>query len=72
VVGSLQRYDLERVAVPTLVVSDADDLFGTYADAFYTSVHIPKAQFIGYPTGGHMMVGHQGDIRDAIVAFLKR
>jgi 2-hydroxy-6-oxonona-2,4-dienedioate hydrolase len=71
VIGSLPRYDLEHVAVPTLVISDVDDLYGTYAPALYTATHIPKAKFIGYPTGGHMMVGHQDDIKDAIVEFLK-
>ncbi len=71
VLGSLLRYDLEQIAVPALVISDADDLYGTYAPALYTAAHIPKAQFIGYKTGGHMMVGHQDDIKDAIVAFLK-
>ena len=72
VIGGMQRYDLERVAVPTLVLSSFDDLFGTYDDALYTAVHIPKARFIGYTTGGHMMVGDQDDAKDAIAAFLER
>ena len=71
VTSTLQRYDLERIAAPTLAISTADDLYGTYDGARYTAAHIPKARFIGYPTGGHMLVGHQDDVRDAIVAFLK-
>ena len=71
VTSTLQRYDLERITVPTLAISTADDLYGTYDGARYTAAHIPKARFIGYPTGGHMMVGHQDEIRDEIVAFLK-
>jgi pimeloyl-ACP methyl ester carboxylesterase len=70
VIGGLQRYDLEQVAVPTLVIGTADDLYGTYDAALYTAVHIAKAHFIGYSTGGHMMVGHQDDIRDSVVTFL--
>jgi len=71
VLGSLQRVDLERIAVPTLVISTADDRYGTYGAALYTSVHVAGAQFIGYTTGGHMLVGHQSDTAAAISAFLK-
>ena len=72
VIGSMRRYDLERISVPTLVMSSFDDLYGTYDAALYTATHIPGARFVGYTTGGHMLVGDQGDARDAIVAFLER
>lgn len=71
IIEGMQRYDLEKIAVPTLVISTADDRYGTYAAGLYTSVHIPKARFIGYTQGGHMMVGDQEDARDAIAAFLQ-
>lgn len=70
VIDSLPRYDLERVTVPTLVLSTYDDRFGTYDAALYTAVHIPKARFIGYTSGGHMMVGDQDDAKDVIAEFL--
>jgi 2-hydroxy-6-oxonona-2,4-dienedioate hydrolase len=47
VTSALPRYELERVAAPTLAISCADDRFGTYDAARYTSAHIPKAHFIG-------------------------
>jgi pimeloyl-ACP methyl ester carboxylesterase len=70
VIGSEPRYDLEQVTVPTLVLSTADDLYRSYPAALYTAVHIPKARFIGYTTGGHMMVGDEDDAIAAILAFL--
>jgi pimeloyl-ACP methyl ester carboxylesterase len=71
-VGStIQRYDLERITTPTLAISLADDLYGTYQSARYTADHIPGARFIGYPSGGHVWVGHQEDVTSAIMAFLK-
>lgn len=70
VVSSLPRYDLERITVPTLAISMADDLYGTYDGARYTAEHVPGARFIGYPSGGHLAVGHQQEISEAIVAFL--
>src|SRR5262249_45746348 len=43
VVSSLPRYELERIAAPTLIMSFADDLFGTYDGARYSAEHIPHA-----------------------------
>ncbi len=71
VTSALPRYELERIAVPTLVISVADDLFGTFDGARYTAEHIPGARFKGYPTGGHVWVGHHEEILAEIAAFLK-
>jgi 2-hydroxy-6-oxonona-2,4-dienedioate hydrolase len=71
VTASLPRYELERITMPTLVISLADDLFGTFDGARYTAAHVPRARFIGYPSGGHVWVGHQQDVMAEIAAFLK-
>jgi 2-hydroxy-6-oxonona-2,4-dienedioate hydrolase len=71
VTSSLQRYELERITIPTLVISMPDDLFGTFDGARYTAEHVPRARFIGYPSGGHLWVGHQKEVMSEIVAFLK-
>jgi 2-hydroxy-6-oxonona-2,4-dienedioate hydrolase len=72
VIPSLPRYDLERINVPTLALSCADDLFGTYDGARYTADHIPGARFVGYPSGGHLWVGRQQEVTREITQFLKR
>jgi pimeloyl-ACP methyl ester carboxylesterase len=71
VTGSLPRYDLERIAAPTLVISLQDDLFGTYDGARYSAEHIPRARFIGYQSGGHLWVGHQREVLAEIADFLR-
>jgi len=68
----LERYDLEGIHVPTLILSTVDDRYGTYDAARYTAEHIHGARFIGYATGGHLLVGHNNDVFAEIVAFLKR
>jgi pimeloyl-ACP methyl ester carboxylesterase len=68
---TLPRYELERIRAPTLAISVADDRFGTFEAARYTAEHIPGARFIGYPTGGHVWVGHHREIMAEIAAFLK-
>jgi 2-hydroxy-6-oxonona-2,4-dienedioate hydrolase len=71
VAPSVPRYDLERIAVPTLVISAEDDLFGTFKGGRYTAEHIPGARFVGYPTGGHLLVGHGADVRRELAEFLR-
>ena len=70
VISSLPRCDLEHIDVPTLAISMADDLYGTYDGARYTAEHVPGARFIGYPEGGHLAVGHEQEISEVISAFL--
>ena len=71
VTSTLPRYELERIAAPTLIISMADDLFGTFDGARYSAEHISHARFIGYPNGGHLWVGHQQEIMSEIATFLK-
>jgi pimeloyl-ACP methyl ester carboxylesterase len=71
IISSLPRYELERIGVPTLVVSTADDLFGTFDTARYTAEHIPRARFVSYPSGGHLWVGHQKEVTSEIIGFLQ-
>ena len=66
----LPRYELERISAPALIVAAADDLYGTYAGAQYSAEHIPQARFIGYPSGGHLLVGHQEEVMSEIASFL--
>jgi 2-hydroxy-6-oxonona-2,4-dienedioate hydrolase len=72
VTSSLPRYDLERIAAPTLILSVADDLYGTYDGALYSAEHIPHARFIGYASGGHLCVGHEKEVMAEIEKFLKK
>jgi pimeloyl-ACP methyl ester carboxylesterase len=71
VTSSIPRYALERIAIPTLTISMADDLFGTFDAARYTAEQIRRARFIGYPSGGHVWVGHHDEVMREIAAFLK-
>jgi pimeloyl-ACP methyl ester carboxylesterase len=68
---SISRYDLERVAAPTLVIGVEDCLYGTYAGARYTAENIPGARFVSYPEGGHLAVGHTEELWREIREFLE-
>lgn len=71
VTSTLPRYPLERITAPTLVLSAQDDLFGTWECARYTAQQIAGARFLGFPTGGHLLVGHEDELLAEIVAFLR-
>ena len=66
----LPSYPLESISAPTLIISARDDRFGTYASAQYTASQITGAKFIGYDKGGHVLVGHEKNIRAEIMKLL--
>ena len=37
----------------------------------YLQAHIPGARFIGFPTGGHLTVGHSAEIVDEVERFVR-
>jgi pimeloyl-ACP methyl ester carboxylesterase len=61
---------LESVHVPTLIVSARDDGYGTYASAQYTAGRIAGAKFVGFDHGGHVWVGHDGEVMAEILRLL--
>lgn len=71
VTSALVRYPLERIACPTLTVSLADDLFGTFDAARYTAEQVPRARFLGFERGGHIWVGQHAGIMRAIADFVR-
>jgi pimeloyl-ACP methyl ester carboxylesterase len=70
VTTQIERSPLERITAPTLTISAADDLYGTYDAARYSAEQIPGARFVGYPDGGHMLVGRNAAVTSAIAEFL--
>jgi pimeloyl-ACP methyl ester carboxylesterase len=71
VASNLTRYPLEEMHVPTLVISTADDLYDTYDSALYTAEQIREGKFVGFSTGGHLLLGHELEVRSEISTFLQ-
>ena len=46
-------WPLERIAVPTLIISAKDDLYKTLPGARFTAEHIPGAELHVLEVGGH-------------------
>ena len=62
---------LESITAPTLAISAEDDLYGTYANAQFLARSILHCRFLGFRTGGHMLVGHNEEFMAAAIAFLR-
>ena len=71
VAANLTRYPLEEMRVPTLVISAADDLYDTYESGRLTAEQIRDGKFVGFSTGGHLLLGHDAEVRSEIAAFLQ-
>ena len=71
VVSNLKRFDLERIEAPTLLISVEDDRYGTFPGAKYTAGQIRNARFKGFPTGGHLWLGHDEEVSTAVRDFLQ-
>jgi len=70
VAQTLGPYPLEKISAPTLVISLADDLYGTFESARYTASQIRGARFIGYEHGGHVWVGHYSAVLHELASLL--
>ncbi len=66
----LHELPLEKIRAPALIVSARDDLFNTLPSAEFAASKIPGAQLIVYNSGGHLLVGHEQDVRTAVRTFL--
>lgn len=68
--AKIDGWPLERIKVPTLVISAMDDLYGTLPGAGYTAEQIPNAELMVLPSGGHLMVGQGERVRERIASFM--
>lgn len=60
----------ETITVPTLVFHAKDDPIPPCANAENMAGRIPGAVFVGYEHGGHLLLGHDVDIRKKIDRFI--
>jgi 2-hydroxy-6-oxonona-2,4-dienedioate hydrolase len=61
---------LETLRVPTLVIAARDDGFGTFEGARHAAERIAGARFVGFEHGGHLLVGHDAQVRAEILALV--
>ena len=65
-------FDLSAIKAPTLAISMEDDFYQTAEGARYVALHVPEAELLLYPTGGHVWIGRNTELFAAIDSFLRR
>lgn len=71
IASTLAPRRLEDIRVAALLISAEDDGYRTYESARYTAEHIPGATFVGFRKGGHLLLGHDAEVRAKLAAFLE-
>jgi pimeloyl-ACP methyl ester carboxylesterase len=68
----LQRGELpvDAITAPTLVVNAADALLAPHEDATAFVRRLPDARLVELASGGHVLIGQSGRIREELAAFL--
>jgi pimeloyl-ACP methyl ester carboxylesterase len=67
----VNRIDLSRVLVPTLVMHARDDPGPPYASAVEMARPIPDARLLTVERGGHLMLGDHGEATREVARFLE-
>lgn len=65
------RFPLEQLTVPTLIINARDDHLAPYRFAAEAASRIPGAKLVTIERGGHIFMGHDDEVREAIRAFVQ-
>lgn len=62
-------YPIESLKVPTLILQAEDDKLVNYTDVEKVVGRFPDCTFVHFKSGGHLMVGHDDEIMNALNDF---
>jgi pimeloyl-ACP methyl ester carboxylesterase len=65
------RFPLEQLTVPTLIINARDDHLAPYRFAAAAANRNPGAKLVSIERGGHLFMGHDAEVREAIGAFVR-
>jgi pimeloyl-ACP methyl ester carboxylesterase len=64
------RYPMEEISVPVLLVHAEDDSLAAYENAAALAERIPGAQLLSLPSGGHLLLSQEDTVRLEVSRFL--
>ena len=71
-VGPEREPRFDKITAPTLIISARDDLYNTAPAAAFAADRIRGAELVLFDTGGHLLAGHEDEVRQTVRAFLGR
>ena len=63
-------YPLETLDKPALVINARDDPLTLHVNAEALAARLPNAELVTLPDGGHLLLGHEDTVRNAVARFL--
>jgi pimeloyl-ACP methyl ester carboxylesterase len=66
----VQRYPLEQISVPTLIINARDDGLSAFQNAARAAERIPGAKLLAIDHGGHMLLGSETLVGQKVASFL--
>lgn len=68
----INQYTFEMIQAPTIIISAVDDPMALHENARALAERIPGARLVVVENGGHLMLGHDGAVKEEINRFLGR
>ncbi len=65
-----EDYAFEDIEIPTLVISARDDPLALHENAKDLVERIPHSRLLALPDGGHLLLGHNEEVKSEITQFL--
>jgi pimeloyl-ACP methyl ester carboxylesterase len=69
---NLEPIPLEQISVPTIIVHAVDDGIVPIDHAYHAHKHIPDAELLEIPSGGHLLMGHHELVEDQVLTFIHK
>jgi pimeloyl-ACP methyl ester carboxylesterase len=67
----VQHHPLEKIAVPTLIISARDDAMSAHANAARAAQRIPGSRLVSFEHGGHLLLDDDEAVRRSVAEFVK-
>ena len=67
--NNFENYDMRKLTVPILMLHSKDDKLAEYEPAEKWSKELKDCTFVSFPDGGHMMMGHEEEVKKALHEF---
>ena len=64
-------YRVEDLQVPTLILHAKDDKLASFEEVEKALDRFPNCTLVSFETGGHLMTGHEAEVKKAVMEFIK-
>ena len=66
------EYKIEGLKVPVLILHSKDDKLASYESVKSVLHRFPSYSLISFDKGGHLMKGHEKEVKEAVISFIER